>query len=50
MINDFPVKPENYKQKVERVFGLLSMNQQETREGVELLRELIADTERVVQM
>src|SRR5699024_2655147 len=50
MINDFPVKPENYKQKVKRVFGLLSMNQQETREGVELLRELIADTERIVQV
>ena len=50
IINNFFVKPENYKQKVERIFSLLSINQLETREGVEVLRELIADTERIVQV
>ena len=49
MINDFPVKPENYKQKVKRVFGLLSMNQQETRRGVDILHGLIEETEKIVQ-
>src|SRR5699024_12017353 len=47
MINDFPVKPENYKQKVKQVFCLLSMYQQERREDVELMREPIADTKSI---
>lgn len=49
MINDFPVKPENYKKRVEQVFSMLSVNQHEAREGVEILRGLIAEVERIAQ-
>lgn len=44
MINGFSVKPKDYKERVDRIFTLLSSDESKTREGVALLKELVRET------
>ena len=48
MIEGFPVKPQDYKKKIDEIITLIGANQEKTRRGVEMLQELIAETERLV--
>lgn len=48
MIDSFTVKPANYKQRVDRIFTLLSTEAAQTREGVDLLAELVRETEELL--
>ena len=48
MIDGFNIKPEDYKERVDRIFTLLSSDEDRTKEGVTMLRELISETERLI--
>lgn len=48
MIEGVPVKPQDYKKKIDEIITLIGANQEKTRRGVEMLQELIAETERLV--
>ncbi|MEJ8545069.1 nucleotidyltransferase domain-containing protein [Brevibacillus borstelensis] len=45
MIDRFPVKPNDYKVRIDQVITLLSVETASTRRAVHLLRELVAETE-----
>lgn len=44
MVNYFLIKPENYKQRIDKIISLLSVDQDSTREGVDMLRQLVQET------
>ncbi len=48
MIDNFKIKPKDYKMRVDRIFSLLSSKEDRTREGVKILKELIAETEELL--
>ncbi|KKO52942.1 nucleotidyltransferase domain-containing protein [Paenibacillus sp. DMB20] len=45
LVNGFSVKPKDYKERVDRIFTLLSTDETQTREGVDLLKELVRETD-----
>jgi predicted nucleotidyltransferase len=47
MITDFQLKPNNYKGRIEQVISLLSTDVACTRQGIEVLHELINEVERL---
>jgi predicted nucleotidyltransferase len=48
MIDNFRIKPKDYKKRVDRIFTLLSSDKTGTKEGVNMLKELIAETKRLL--
>ncbi len=49
MVNRFSIKPDDYKKRIDQVFTLLSSDSEKTREAVTILRELVSETEKLVQ-
>ncbi|SEM81445.1 nucleotidyltransferase domain-containing protein [Lihuaxuella thermophila] len=49
MADRFDIKPVDYKKRVDRIFTLLSSNKDRTREAVGMLRELVTETEKLLQ-
>jgi predicted nucleotidyltransferase len=49
MIERFNKKPKDYKNKIDKSFTLISSNKDSTRQGVELLQELISETEMLLK-
>ncbi|WP_163970330.1 nucleotidyltransferase domain-containing protein [Oceanobacillus halotolerans] len=49
MIEMFPIKPVNYKKRVDRLFTMLSADSQRTRQSIDLLNELVSETEKLVK-
>lgn len=47
MMEGFKIKPSNYKERVGKIFSLISTDADCTRKGIEMLRELINDTEQL---
>lgn len=45
MIQDFPIKPINYKKRIDEIVSLLSTDSYKTNQAVENLKELISETE-----
>jgi len=48
-IDDFNIKPSNYKQKLDYAITLVSLDTNKTSMGVEILQELISGTEKLLQ-
>jgi len=48
MIEGFKNRPENYKKRIDNIFGLISANEDNAREAVNMLQELISDTENLL--
>lgn len=48
MINGFDIKPKDYKARIDEVVSLISADAEKTGQGVELLRELVSETEMLV--
>ena len=44
MIDGFAIKPKDYKKRVNRIITLISSNKDNTREGIDMLKELIDET------
>lgn len=49
IIDRFGYKPVNYKSRVDQIVSLLSSDKNSTREGVDMLRELVVETEKLLQ-
>lgn len=49
MIEGFHTKPENYKQRIDNIITSISTDQASLKNAVEMLRELISETERLVK-
>lgn len=47
MIDSFSIKPQDYKKRIDKIITLISSNKDKTREGVDMLRELASETERI---
>lgn len=47
MIEGFRKKPDNYKKKIDQIITLISANIDSTKEGIEILQELISETEKL---
>ena len=45
MIQNFPIKPVNYKERIDKIVSLLSTDRNKTTKAVETLKELISETE-----
>lgn len=45
MIDGFDIKPKDYKNRIDKIITLLSTHRNSTREGINLLKELISETE-----
>lgn len=48
MIEGFNTKPNDYKKKIDQIITLISSDQDSTKEGIEILQELISETERLL--
>lgn len=48
IVDCFPVKPKDYKRRVDTIITLLSSEQERTREGVDMLGQLVRETEELV--
>lgn len=48
MIERFDKKPHDYKKRIDKVITLISSNIDSTRQGLEILEELISETERLL--
>ncbi len=48
MINGFDIKPKDYNARIDEVVSLISADAEKTGQGVELLRELVSETEMLV--
>ncbi|MBB6214484.1 putative nucleotidyltransferase [Anaerosolibacter carboniphilus] len=44
MIDGFNIRPQEYKTRVDQIFTLISSSKDRTREGVDMLQELVAET------
>ncbi|WP_071392760.1 nucleotidyltransferase domain-containing protein [Bacillus tuaregi] len=44
MIDGFDTKPQDYKKRIDKIFTLLSLSIDRTRQGLEILEELISET------
>jgi hypothetical protein len=45
MIEDFKIKPNNYKERIDKVISLISTDVDCTSKGIELLQRLVNDVE-----
>lgn len=45
MIDGFFIKPRDYKNRIDKIITLLSADRDTTREGINMLKELISETE-----
>jgi hypothetical protein len=48
MIESFKIKPKDYKERVDRIITLLSSDKESTKKGVNMLRDIIFETEMLV--
>jgi hypothetical protein len=48
MIEGFKIKPKDYKERVDRIITLLSSDKESTKKGVNMLRDIIFETEMLV--
>lgn len=48
MIEGFPAKPDDYKERIDQVITLMSASPDRTREGLQLLQGLVSDTDGLV--
>ncbi|GGB90505.1 nucleotidyltransferase domain-containing protein [Staphylococcus nepalensis] len=44
MINEFPIKPKNYKNRIDNIVSSLSMDEYKTKQSIEELRKIIEET------
>ncbi|WP_437272770.1 nucleotidyltransferase domain-containing protein (plasmid) [Staphylococcus succinus] len=47
MINEFPIKPKNYKNRIDNIVSSLSMDEYKTKQSIEELRKIIEETNRL---
>lgn len=45
MIDGFSIKPKNYKNRIDKIITLISADRDTTREGINILKELVSETE-----
>lgn len=48
MIEGFRKKPNDYKKKIDQIITLISVNMDSTKEGIQILQELISETEKLL--
>jgi len=48
MIESFKIKPKDYKRRVDTIITLLSYNKDSTNVGVNMLKDLVAETEKLI--
>ncbi len=48
MIDSFAIKPKNYKKRIEQIFSLLSNDLEHARKGVGILKNLISETNIII--
>jgi len=48
MIDSFAIKPKNYKERIEQIFSLLSNDLEDARKGVGILKNLISETNKII--
>lgn len=41
-------KPNDYKKKIDQIITLISVNMDSTKEGIQILQELISETEKLL--
>ncbi|MFW2425298.1 hypothetical protein ACN0YP_12880 [Staphylococcus cohnii subsp. cohnii] len=44
MINKFPMKPKNYKNRIDNIVSSLSMDEYKAKQSIEELRKIIEET------
>lgn len=49
MVDQFAIKPVDYKKRVDQIFTLLSKDENQTRQAADMLRDLVAETEKILQ-
>jgi len=49
MVEGFKIKPRDYKKRVDRIFTLLSADSSSARECINMLKELVAETEELIR-
>lgn len=50
MVDQFKINPNDYKERVNKIFTLISSEKENVREAIELLRTLIVDTENLLEI
>lgn len=50
MVDGFNIKPQGYKKKIDKIVTLISSDRDRTREGVDMLRDLVSETENLLQI
>lgn len=50
MIDGFSIKPRDYKERIDKIITLLSSDKDSTREGVNMLKELVSETKMLLDM
>jgi len=45
MIESFSIKPNNYKNRIDKIITLLPADKDTAREGINMLKELVSETE-----
>ncbi|WP_422657992.1 nucleotidyltransferase domain-containing protein [Paenibacillus sp. EC2-1] len=48
LVNDFLIAPKDYKSRIDQVITLLSVHEESTRQGVDILRQLVQETETLI--
>jgi len=48
MIDNFDIKPRDYKKRIDKIITLLSSNKEDTRKAVNILEELIEETKKLI--
>ncbi len=48
MIDGFSIKPKDYKKRVDKIITLVSSDKGNTREGVDMLKELVSETKMLI--
>jgi hypothetical protein len=49
-LDRFEIKPVDYKKRVDQIFTLLSSDKDSTRKAVGILRDLVVETEKLLQV
>lgn len=48
LVNDFLIAPKDYKSRIDQVMTLLSVHEESARQGVDILRQLVQETETLI--
>ncbi len=48
MVDQFEIKPLDYKRRIDQIFSLLTTDIRSAREGINMLKELVAETEKLI--